>query len=65
MRYGLMEKADEKCFSALSRPLKYDDGIEPTELSVHSLPIWKNVVHPRFAIDFRYGAKLSKPTLHA
>ncbi|KAL5518664.1 hypothetical protein ACEPAH_347 [Sanghuangporus vaninii] len=32
MRCGKIETEDEECFLALSRPLAYDDGIEPTEL---------------------------------
>ncbi|KAL5495571.1 hypothetical protein ACEPAI_1034 [Sanghuangporus weigelae] len=32
MRCGKIKTEDEECFLALSRPLTYDDGIEPTEL---------------------------------
>lgn len=34
MRFGRIETDDAKRFAALSRPLVYDDGIEPTELCV-------------------------------
>ena len=32
MRYGQMDAAATRAFRALEREVKYDDGIEPTEL---------------------------------